>query len=928
MLQANEQVLLVVVFIVLAGIIAYAIGSDYENTISNISNISNQNSLKANERIEVIDVQKNGNELFIILVNRSEIPRSCMDENGGADIEANCPETIVTFTHFWDVDGHDVKCYEPNIITPFSETNTLVIMPGDKNTIVCAPNGDLDIVLFTEYYNLIKIDNPEVSPDTPSTVPYLRPTSNVCEPSLTTNEVGKTYADGLLVRQGCDNGLHVIVQTFNDAGDFKIKITFTNVFENPISTFYGNIYGAGRGSNCAVYDTISISDPIAIGETSIIEINCPTETQTENASKISIVIQQLHPRATAAGSPVTLLPAPGTSNPSTPESEPTPDPEPTPEPAPEPETQEPETPLTPPTLVAGTITDTSIVLSWTAIDDATSYELFRDGNSVRITSALTYTSTGLAPETAYTYTIRSIGDSSMSSELSTPLTVFTIAEPVTPLTPPTLVAGTITDTSIVLSWTAISDATSYELFRDGVLIWDADSSTRRDRGLAPETAYTYTITSTDGTNTSELSTPLTVSTTPAPQPEPVGVVPDKPLNLISSSTHNSITLNWDDPSDDSITGYKITSRTSDQRSLSTLVSNTGSSNPFYVVENLIPDTTYIFKVIAINDVGESTPSSFTRVSTEPEPQQPVLPHPAILSVGEITDTSIELFWTAQDGAIEYDLFRDGASLVDTAGLTFIDTGLTPDTSYIYKIRSTDGTTETVYLTSLTVSTTPTPQPTPEPTPEPETPVDDTSQPATTLIPGEITDTSITFSWTAQSAISLYEVFRDGVSIGTSTSPTFTDTGLSPETAYTYYVEFLIDTHVPPSNPLTMTTIATPQPEPIVTEDGILLREGRNVAHGLLIEIFDDDGTLKGKLTHTNQQLEDIIHTTVLFPSNGSDVGIRDNLIHVAPGDTNIVEFASSSRYPLDLVDMLKVYYVHGYNPHIRYTIEVPLFNVN
>ena len=82
-------------------------------------------------------------------------------------------------------------------------------------------------------------------------------------------------------------------------------------------------------------------------------------------------------------------------------------------------------------------------------------------------------------------------------------------------------------------------------------------------------------------------------------------VSNTPNNLQDVSTHNSITLDWDDSSNESVTGYKILSRTTGQAELSVLIPNTGSSESSYVVENLIPSTTYVFKVVAINEFGES-----------------------------------------------------------------------------------------------------------------------------------------------------------------------------------------------------------------------------------------------------------------------------------------------------------------------------------
>lgn len=78
----------------------------------------------------------------------------------------------------------------------------------------------------------------------------------------------------------------------------------------------------------------------------------------------------------------------------------------------------------------------------------------------------------------------------------------------------------------------------------------------------------------------------------------------------------------------------------------------------------------------------------------------------------------------------------------------------------------------------------------------------------------LTDTSVTITWDAvvvDGGISEYEVFRDGVSIGTRVGVTFADSGLTADTTYSYTVkakakngEISVE-----SSPLSVTTISTP-----------------------------------------------------------------------------------------------------------------------
>jgi endoglucanase len=70
---------------------------------------------------------------------------------------------------------------------------------------------------------------------------------------------------------------------------------------------------------------------------------------------------------------------------------------------------------------------------------------------------------------------------------------------------------------------------------------------------------------------------------------------------------------------------------------------------------------------------------------------------------------------------------------------------------------------------------------------------DTTPPSTPagLAATATTSSSVSLSWTASTddvGVTGYDVFRGGTLVGTTAGPTYTDTGLSPSTAYTYTVK--------------------------------------------------------------------------------------------------------------------------------------------
>ena len=83
-----------------------------------------------------------------------------------------------------------------------------------------------------------------------------------------------------------------------------------------------------------------------------------------------------------------------------------------------------------------------------------------------------------------------------------------------------------------------------------------------------------------------------------------------------------MTLSWDDPGDDGITGYRIWRRNRDADpagQFSVLVDDTHSDATMFTDRGVKPDTRYAYRIAAINDAGESQWSGFARVRTPPAP---------------------------------------------------------------------------------------------------------------------------------------------------------------------------------------------------------------------------------------------------------------------------------------------------------------------
>ncbi|GAB3116676.1 glycoside hydrolase family 18 chitinase [Streptomyces calidiresistens] len=96
-------------------------------------------------------------------------------------------------------------------------------------------------------------------------------------------------------------------------------------------------------------------------------------------------------------------------------------------------------------------------------------------------------------------------------------------QPGAPGAPGALVPGTVTDTSIAISWAPASgDVTEYEVLRNGSVVATTTARNHTSTGLSANTSYTFTVRAKGPGGTGPASEPLTVRTTGGQQPDPVG----------------------------------------------------------------------------------------------------------------------------------------------------------------------------------------------------------------------------------------------------------------------------------------------------------------------------------------------------------------------------------------------------------------------
>ncbi|MEV7150439.1 glycoside hydrolase family 18 protein [Streptomyces sp. NPDC093084] len=82
-----------------------------------------------------------------------------------------------------------------------------------------------------------------------------------------------------------------------------------------------------------------------------------------------------------------------------------------------------------------------------------------------------------------------------------------------PAAPTGLKTGTITSSSVALSWTAVTGATSYAVYRNGTKVQTATGTSATVAGLTPSTAYGFQVTAVNDAGESAKSATVTATTT-------------------------------------------------------------------------------------------------------------------------------------------------------------------------------------------------------------------------------------------------------------------------------------------------------------------------------------------------------------------------------------------------------------------------------
>ena len=339
-------------------------------------------------------------------------------------------------------------------------------------------------------------------------------------------------------------------------------------------------------------------------------------------------------------------------------------------------------PAAPVVRIGNSATSGKPMLTWNAVYGATSYRIYRStakgsGYSLLGTvTATSYTNTGAKAGTTYYYRVKACNDAGLSPYSNVVSGKVKSVTP-KPSAPVVKIGNSSTSGKPMLTWNAVSGATSYKVYRatsqNGTysLLGTVTTTSYTNTGAKAGVTYYYKVKAVNSAGESAYSNVVSGKTTVTT------------LTMGHSSTSGKPQLTWKAVS--GAASYKVYRATAKNGAYSVI--NTTKALT-YTNTGAALGTTYYYKVEALNAAGKSL--GFSDVV-----EGKVAP---VLAVGySSVSGKPQLTWKAVPGATEYQVYRStqqnsGYSKINTTTSTsYVNTGAKAGTTYYYKIVAVKGT---------------------------------------------------------------------------------------------------------------------------------------------------------------------------------------------------------------------------------------------
>ncbi len=360
--------------------------------------------------------------------------------------------------------------------------------------------------------------------------------------------------------------------------------------------------------------------------------------------------------------------------------------------------------LAAPTNLNGTLmTESQVVLSWEdKADGESGYEIEHNQENqgwkmldTTVADATSYDARGLTPNTTNAFRIRAIGPNAASGYSN----VCSIRTRMKPAAPYNLLASAVDHTSVRVTWERGSEnEDGYEVWRrvpegDWEFLTTAGPGEENilDENLEMTTTYWYRVRAENELGVSDWSNEDSATTFDVP-------IPGDPFGLQAEAVGpTSVTLTWIPASPNYAESFDIEmSLTDSEDDFERIPAIVGGNEDTYSVSGLDQQITYYFRIRAVNHSGESEYSNLASATTL-KSDDPV--QPRNVSARALGRNHIEITWEMPAVSNEegFELQRSRTPVEEEflpvsrqpeqGARQHIDSGLTAETRYYYRLRS-------------------------------------------------------------------------------------------------------------------------------------------------------------------------------------------------------------------------------------------------
>jgi fibronectin type 3 domain-containing protein len=333
-------------------------------------------------------------------------------------------------------------------------------------------------------------------------------------------------------------------------------------------------------------------------------------------------------------------------------------------------------------------TTSTIQVTWSGPAGASAYDVrygTSSGSYTTLSSVTSpYTITGLASGTNYYIAVRArnligTGSSFQTSEVTQ----------VTPLAAPTGLVANAISSQVNLSWTAVTGATSYKVYRGTTtgshveIANGVGTNSYSDGSIVNGTSYFYVVTAYNGADSAISSE--------------VSIRPVANFASVIATTLDATTIQVSWPSVSGAASYDMKYGTSSGTYTTTLTNQTSPKT----ISGLSAASIYYIIIEAKNAVGNGTTTTSTEVSVTTSFGAPT----SLLA--SATTGSVSLTWAAIAGASSYKVFRgtvSGTYAEIANGVptnSYVDTTVSDGTTYFYVVKAYNGT-DSAYSNEVTI----------------------------------------------------------------------------------------------------------------------------------------------------------------------------------------------------------------------------------